>query len=44
MHWIDVVGAAPSSLTVKFELDVPPAPFVAVTLFVAGSAAPEPKL
>jgi len=29
---------------VKFDLDVPPAPFVAVTLFVAGSAAPEPKL
>jgi hypothetical protein len=34
-----VVGAVESAVTVKFELEDPPALFEAVTLFVPGSAA-----
>jgi hypothetical protein len=44
LHWIVVVGAAESALTVKLELELEPAPFAASTDFVPGSAAPATKL
>ena len=39
-----MVGAVESALTVKFELELEPAPFAASTDFVPGSAAPATKL
>jgi hypothetical protein len=44
LHTIVVVGAVESALTVKFELELEPAPLAASTDFVPGSAAPATKL
>ena len=46
LHWLVVVGAAPSAATVNpVELDVRPAALVAETVFgPEGCAAPGPKL